>query len=756
MARVDATLLAAQKTGSVTPYVSVEYYTVGRPSDTGGTWTRIDNLSSIERIIPPIEEAEETFGHTVSLYLNNSDSAFDAYDLRDKWVRVGRGIGNNISYPPYLKCYAQDFISSPDGHKDIYVIHCHGIWNILAEYINVEDLYFNQSDLSAALDNKTGKDIIDYILELAGLDLGTSISEDDKIDVWMPVIDMPRNMTGMEMVLYIMSIFRCSLLPRLDNMYLLLTNTGDSYTYSTPQDGTYHPFKKSQIRSFLYQPMKVQVDSIDGSYTGSYADTDWAEGMGYGYWVDMFGVVTSNADCTLIAQAEVERAKSQTESGMVTTYIADCLRELYDTVTITDNRGNTSGSGVVGGIYFYYNPGAKDSEKRFYTEIRLGGLRRAVTDEMQAFIDKFAGSVTKKIPGLQIIERSIPPNALRLASQPFTVDITFDIGHADYTWQQVKWLSGTIIFQDGSEQDIDAGTLNITTSYAGAPDTPVWLYFIQGDSTLHHTQTSATATGRDRGIIAVVQRAEDSSHGKAALFYTGSAGKVGLINATVIACDYLSTITADLGTVTAGVALFLDSGTNWNSWADPDTATGIAIGLSANKGKFEAYNAGTVQVYIDTDGKLKAGAGAVLLDASGITIIDNSDSNIWLSFQNLSKAHCGALFIDVAEDMYLKAEHSVRIASIENSGWVLMRWGTSIGSTRELKLSGDEVFPNQNNTIACGTSSYYWTDMVAVTATLSETTTPTAVTNFGKVYTKSDNKLYFQDGAGSEHEVAFA
>jgi len=39
---------------------------------------------------------------------------------------------------------------------------------------------------------------------------------------------------------------------------------------------------------------------------------------------------------------------------------------------------------------------------------------------------------------------------------------------------------------------------------------------------------------------------------------------------------------------------------------------------------------------------------------------------------------------------------------------------------------------------------------------LAETTTPTAEDSVGKVYTKSDNKLYFQDGAGSEHEVSLA
>jgi len=36
---------------------------------------------------------------------------------------------------------------------------------------------------------------------------------------------------------------------------------------------------------------------------------------------------------------------------------------------------------------------------------------------------------------------------------------------------------------------------------------------------------------------------------------------------------------------------------------------------------------------------------------------------------------------------------------------------------------------------------------------LSETSTPSADTDYGKIYTKSDNALYFQDGAGVEHEV---
>jgi len=36
---------------------------------------------------------------------------------------------------------------------------------------------------------------------------------------------------------------------------------------------------------------------------------------------------------------------------------------------------------------------------------------------------------------------------------------------------------------------------------------------------------------------------------------------------------------------------------------------------------------------------------------------------------------------------------------------------------------------------------------------LLETTTPTATANMGALYTKADNHLYFQDGAGAEHDM---
>jgi len=54
-------------------------------------------------------------------------------------------------------------------------------------------------------------------------------------------------------------------------------------------------------------------------------------------------------------------------------------------------------------------------------------------------------------------------------------------------------------------------------------------------------------------------------------------------------------------------------------------------------------------------------------------------------------------------------------------------------SFRDIDAKGYTVFANQLN--------------------LSETTEPAAVTGQGHVYTKTDNILYFQDGAGTEHGV---
>jgi hypothetical protein len=77
------------------------------------------------------------------------------------------------------------------------------------------------------------------------------------------------------------------------------------------------------------------------------------------------------------------------------------------------------------------------------------------------------------------------------------------------------------------------------------------------------------------------------------------------------------------------------------------------------------------------------------------------------------------------------------------------------GDTSQYLLQCDAG--NDNVTINAAAVSANYDLMLAGDGVLGlkETETPTADTNYGKLYTKNDNKLYFQDGAGTEHEIAY-
>ena len=199
-----------------------EFYTVY------SGWTRIDNLGDVARIIDPLDYSQEPYGALATIHLHNEDSAFDAYDLRGKWIRIGWGmVVNEVSYPPYLKCIGQDFTSTPEGDEDTYIIQCEGAWNILERLIiprqgtTVPHYFFNQPGYDPGLDNKTGKEIVDYILERAGLDLGADIGAlDGKITTWKPKFDMVAGENGAEVMRRLLAIFKCVLVPRTDCMHL--------------------------------------------------------------------------------------------------------------------------------------------------------------------------------------------------------------------------------------------------------------------------------------------------------------------------------------------------------------------------------------------------------------------------------------------------------------------------------------------------------------------------------------------------------
>jgi hypothetical protein len=87
---------------------------------------------------------------------------------------------------------------------------------------------------------------------------------------------------------------------------------------------------------------------------------------------------------------------------------------------------------------------------------------------------------------------------------------------------------------------------------------------------------------------------------------------------------------SDLSAITANIGQLTITASTGDAWIYQGTGTGTAptTGLkifnSGGIGKLSTYNTGVEQVTFDTDGKLKAGAGAVLLDAGGISIVTPS------------------------------------------------------------------------------------------------------------------------------------
>ena len=78
--------------------------------------------------------------------------------------------------------------------------------------------------------------------------------------------------------------------------------------------------------------------------------------------------------------------------------------------------------------------------------------------------------------------------------------------------------------------------------------------------------------------------------------------------------------------------------------------------------------------------------------------------------------------------------------------------------TLSFRASGVSTMFLQSGIVGIGTSSpSSHSDLTLAnfgSLCLKETTTPTSDTNFGKLYTKSDNSLYFQDGAGTESVIS--
>tara|TARA_Y100001938_G_C7932268_1_gene349941 strand:- start:58 stop:681 length:624 start_codon:yes stop_codon:yes gene_type:complete len=179
---------------------------------------------------------------------------------------------------------------------------------------------------------------------------------------------------------------------------------------------------------------------------------------------------------------------------------------------------------------------------------------------------------------------------------------------------------------------------------------------------------------------------------------------------------------------------------------------------------------GTLRVVEDGTGVasalyLSTGAVKVASGASGATASANGDELV-IDGATGGKVGMSILSGDASGD-----RSTIFFGSASDNIGALIQWEynaqlMTIGTNN----SGDSVRFNSGDGVACmtldsdqkvgigltPTANMVGLSIEAGCITLKERATPTADTNYGKIYTKTDNKLYFQDGAGTEHEISFA
>jgi hypothetical protein len=131
-------------------------------------------------------------------------------------------------------------------------------------------------------------------------------------------------------------------------------------------------------------------------------------------------------------------------------------------------------------------------------------------------------------------------------------------------------------------------------------------------------------------------------------------------------------------------------------------------------------------------------------------IIHSGDTDTYIEFTNnrIDLYAANLLFLSLIDLALGQDEFVVN----ESSSDIDFRWESDANANGLVCNAG-----NGNVTINAAAVSADYDLMLAGDGVLGlkETATPTADANYGKIYTKNDDKLYFQDGAGAEHEVAF-
>jgi hypothetical protein len=222
-------------------------------------------------------------------------------------------------------------------------------------------------------------------------------------------------------------------------------------------------------------------------------------------------------------------------------------------------------------------------------------------------------------------------------------------------------------------------------------------------------------------------------------------------------------------------------------FADPESNTGAGIYFDHSINHMGFRNGGVEGMTFDDNRYLGLGTtdpGAVIDIQRAIAEIKMTDTDAGNAFSIKNNGGNLEFLEDTTARMYIKAGGNVGIGTtgpdadleINNASGGTIRWtfGDSNGSATDFAeattdangglmvttTDGDgaaghiNLNPDGNVGIKTATPSVN-ADLTLEGGVLclKETTTPTADANYAKIYTKTDNNLYYQDGAGTEHTI---
>jgi len=704
MRTLSATLIDAQKKGGK-PYIKISL------SFTGKTTYTFEHPGRILTI----EHDEEPYNETARIVLHNADKDLTDIDLHGYKVVIGYGFktsaGNEYANSNELYVMEQNYNSVP-GHLTCELV-CIGQRNQMAED-RAKSLYTPTTETTKALITAILGSTLAPYNDLPAYILSYD-SEDTLLNTFTPkesfriLVNTNRQAALSRLLMYT----KCVSRPQNDgkiHIFLPIT-TGTTYDYEYALTGDYHRFLNKSKRKRIVIPNHIKVSDYEEppTYSGEASDTESINNYRRDiFQYEKFYSLASNAQAAELAGSILARYQmnAQTASAIVPMNVG---AEIYDYVKITDVRENDTAIGNIGYIHRRFS--ALSSREypmgRYDMTIGFGGwlnMRRTL-NEMDADPTSVSDRTLDSLQAKYI-----------LADQIDFTDITIDTIQDGVTYKRTKSAAisaeGLVLLDttvDGSTYkkvlatQVQAGKILLSseTSYATGYD----------PSTKRRTFTSTPVPPYDVGDIWMdANTVKRCTTARASGYYVASDWEATTLDAIADGTTYGKLLKTDISAGHILLSSYTGASGEWYNVSGViiDATKGIRLyGKDMAFGTFadvtNARNGTNWQCKMDSNGKLLAGAGAVVLDSGGIKITGQ-----FLRLQQSGYTD-GVIFLDSGH-IYVQAGSGKQMRlslplSLNSFGPYS---ATTAVNVTVLANYDHKYIPSQANYGYIGSSDYYW------------------------------------------------